>query len=80
MTKCRANVDPALAEFPFANVLSAETFEKWDPCPDSALIVLKESVGMVMAVNSVAPWNILRKIALKLRTQIRSSQLVARQR
>jgi hypothetical protein len=76
MTKCRVNVDPALGEFPFANVLSAE---KWDPCPDSALIIVEESVGMVVAVNSVAPWNILRKIALKLRTQIRS-QLVARQR
>jgi hypothetical protein len=27
----------------------------------------------------VAPWNLLRKTALKIRTQIRSSQLVAGQ-
>jgi hypothetical protein len=76
MTKRRANEDPALGEFPFENVLFVE---KWDASPDPALIIPKESMLMVAAVNSVAPWNLLRKTALKIRTQIRSSQLVAGQ-
>ncbi|XP_032482066.1 zinc finger CCHC domain-containing protein 9 isoform X3 [Phocoena sinus] len=72
ITKCKAKVN-----FLLQNVLFVG---KWDICPDLVLIIPKDSMLMVVAADFVALWNILRKIAPKVRIQIEWSRLVAGQR
>nr|KAF6491522.1 zinc finger CCHC-type containing 9 [Molossus molossus] len=67
----------AMVNFLLQNVLFVG---KWGTCPDLALIIPKESMLMVVAADFVALWDILRKIALKVRIQIEWLQLVAGQR
>ena len=77
ITKCKANVDPALVNFLLQNALFVG---KWGTCPDLALIIPKESMLMVVAADFVALSDILRKITLKVSIQIEWLQLVAGQR
>nr|KAF6356424.1 zinc finger CCHC-type containing 9 [Myotis myotis] len=67
----------AMVNFLLQNVLFVG---KWGTCPDLALIIPKESMLMVAAADFVALWDILRRIALKVRIQIEWLQLVAGQR
>ena len=77
ITKCKAKVDPALGEFLFAKCFFVG---KWGTCLDLAPIIPKESMLMVVAADFVALWNILRKIALKVRIQTEWLELVSGQR